>query len=341
MRHPLQVPGGKNMARILVLLLTLAFALPVQAAKRAYTYVRIGNAADVTLATSPGTVLMGGSTDVDDAFQWMCGLSGNGDFLVIRATGTDAYNPYIRALCPGGNSVATLIIPSTAAANDPFVANTIAAAEAVFIAGGDQSNYVNDWTNTAVQAQLNALVARGVPVGGTSAGMMVLTQFVYSALLSQGVTSSQALADPFTKYITLARDFVALPVLQGIIGDTHFGARDRMGRELAFLCRIVAEGWSSAPRSIAVDEETAVLVDGRGGLRVVGNGNVYFIRGPGPAEVCQPSTPLTYRNVDVYRMNATAGNFDLGKWQGKGGTVYKVSAEAGVLSSTQANGSPY
>jgi cyanophycinase len=271
----------------------------------------------------------------------MCSLSGDGDFLVIRATGADDYNAYVRALCPGGNSVATLIIPSTAAANDPFVANTIAAAEAVFVAGGDQSNYVNYWTGTPVQAQLNALIARGVPVGGTSAGMMVLTQFVYSALLSQGVTSSQALADPFTKYITLARDFVTLPVLAGIIGDTHFAARDRMGRELAFLCRIVTEGWSSAPRSIAVDEQTALLVDGRGGLRVVGNNNVYFIKAPGPAEVCQPSMPLTYRNVDVYRINATAGTFDLGRWAGRNGASYQVSAEAGVLGSTQAGGSPY
>jgi hypothetical protein len=41
----------------------------------------------------------------------MCGRSGNGDFLVIRATGTDAYNPYIQQLCPQENSVATLIIP--------------------------------------------------------------------------------------------------------------------------------------------------------------------------------------------------------------------------------------
>ena len=66
-----------------------------------------------TSATTPGTVLMGGGTDVDGAFQWMCGKSGNGDFLVIRATGTDAYNPYIEQLCPSVNSVATLIIPTT------------------------------------------------------------------------------------------------------------------------------------------------------------------------------------------------------------------------------------
>ncbi|SFJ09358.1 hypothetical protein SAMN05428978_11033 [Nitrosomonas sp. Nm34] len=28
----------------------------------------------------------------------MCKLSGNGDFLVIRAAGKDAYNPYIQQL---------------------------------------------------------------------------------------------------------------------------------------------------------------------------------------------------------------------------------------------------
>src|SRR5205823_13805638 len=159
-------------------------------AAKQYSYFRIGSAADVTTATTAGTVLMGGSTDVDAAFQWMCDRSGGGDFLVIRATGTDAYNPYIQSLCPAGNSVATLIIPNATAANDPFVASTINNAEALWIAGGDQSNYINFWTGSAVQSGLNALIARGVPIGGTSAGMNVLSQFVYSAL------ASQALADP-------------------------------------------------------------------------------------------------------------------------------------------------
>jgi len=85
--------------------LTSAFAA------KQYSYFRVGNSSDITTTTTPGIVLMGGGTDVDAAFQWMCGRSGGGDFLVIRATGTDAYNPYIQQLCPGINSVATLIIP--------------------------------------------------------------------------------------------------------------------------------------------------------------------------------------------------------------------------------------
>src|SRR5438309_11794437 len=116
---------------------------------------------------------MGGGTDVDAAFQWMCARSGVVDFLVIRATVTDAYNPYIQQLCPNENSVATLIIPNLAAASDPFVISIIQNAEALWIAGGDQSNYINFWKGTPVQTEINAALTRGVPIGGTSDGINV------------------------------------------------------------------------------------------------------------------------------------------------------------------------
>lgn len=326
------------------LLLAAALALcvtPGEAARK-YSYYRVGSATDVVRQTTAGTVLMGGGTDVDAAFQWMCAKAGDGDFLVIRATGTDAYNPYIKQLCPGANSVATLIVSTIAGANDPFVANAIRSAEAIFIAGGDQSDYVTNWKGTILQAELNAAVVRGAPVGGTSAGMMVLTQYIYSALLSQGVTSSQALADPFTKYITLDRDLVSIDVLDNTIGDSHFVTRDRMGRELAFMCRVAANGWSSAPRGIAADEQTALLIDGTGRATVVGTGTVYFLTASGPAKVCQAKKPLTYQNVDVYRLAAGGGGtYDLARWIGTGGTQYLVSATAGVLSSTQSGGGIY
>ena len=265
----------------------LSFLLPAFAAKKNYTYFRVGNANNVTTSTVAGTVLMGGGTDVDAAFQWMCQRSGNGDFLVIRATGTDAYNPYIQQLCPTKIPSATLIIPNRTAASDPFVISAIQNAEAIWIAGGDQSNYINFWKGTPVQTELNAAIARNVPIGGTSAGMNVLTQFIYSALLPQGVTSSQALADPFTRYITLDRDFVNLPLLQDIIGDPHFVTRDRMGRDLAFLCRIYLNGWSNSPRDIAIDEQTALLIDAAGHGTVVGSSTVYFMQAPGAPQVCQ------------------------------------------------------
>jgi cyanophycinase-like exopeptidase len=328
------------MKKALIALALVVCFVPTASAAKSYSYFRVGSAIDVTTTTVGGTVLMGGGTDVDAAFQWMCERSGGGDFLVIRATGTDAYNPYIQQLCPNENSVATLIIPNLTEASDPFVISTIQSAEALWIAGGDQSNYINFWKGTPVQDAVNGLIARGVPIGGTSAGMNVLTEFIYSALASQGVTSSQALADPFNRYITLDRDFADVAILGGLIGDPHFVTRDRMGRDLAFLCRIYLNGWSITPRSISIDERTALLIDRNGRGSVVGSSSAYFLQAAGGPQVCEAKTPLTYQNIAVYKIDAS-GTFNLSTWKGNGGVSYAVSADAGVLSSTQPGGSIY
>jgi cyanophycinase-like exopeptidase len=324
---------------LLLAALAVSLVLPVHAAKK-YSYFRVGSPNDVTTSTTAGFVLMGGGTDVDAAFQWMCQRSGNGDFLVIRASGTDAYNPYIQQLCPNENSVATLIMPNASAANDPDAINIIQHAEAIWIAGGNQADYINFWQGSAVQSTLNTLIARGVPIGGTSAGMNVLSQFIYTALRPQGVTSSEALANPYNKNITLGRDFVNISILSGLMDDPHFVTRDRMGRDLAFLCRIYNNGWSTQPRDITIDEQTALLLDASGNGTVVGNSTVYFLQAPGAPQVCQAGTPLTYQNIAVYRI-AVGGGFNVVQWTGNGGTAYSVSANNGLLSSTQTGGAIY
>ncbi len=43
----------------------------------------------------------------------------------------------------------------------------------MFIAGGDQANYVRGWKGTPVEDAINANVAAGKPIGGTSAGLAV------------------------------------------------------------------------------------------------------------------------------------------------------------------------
>ena len=89
--------------------LLFLLALPLLAAEDPYSYMRAGSADDALTTGSGGTVLMGGGKDVDAAFRWMIERSGNGDVLVLRARGTDAYNPYILKLAPA-NSAATLMV---------------------------------------------------------------------------------------------------------------------------------------------------------------------------------------------------------------------------------------
>lgn len=301
-----------------------------------------GNAADAPPSPNltPGLVLMGGGTDVDAAFQWMCQRAGGGDFLVIRTSGTDAYNPYIQALCPQMDSVETIIIGNVNGANAPYVSNQILNAEALWIAGGDQSTYVALWRGTAVQTGVNFLLnTKLAPVGGTSAGLAVLSEFIYTGARGS-VTSSQALADPFHRYVTLDRDLFQSALGGDKLYDSHFVTRDRMGRSLAFLARIVNNGWATQPRGIGIDEETALLVTPNGSATMVGTGAAYFLQAPGPAQTLVAGTPLTYLNIGVYKL-LQGGTFNFSTWTGAGGVAYTLNVNNGSLTSTQAGGSIY
>ncbi|MCC2970756.1 cyanophycinase [Massilia sp. IC2-476] len=309
-------------------------------AAKPYQHFVVGDGSNVVLPKPayPSLVLMGGGPDVDAAFQWMIQKSGGGNFVVIRATGTDAYNPYIYAM-GGVRSVETLIIPSRAAASDPFVLERVRNAEAVFIAGGDQSDYMRYWKDTPLDDALQELANRNVPLGGTSAGLAVLGQFIYTGE-NQSVTSPEALANPYNKNVTLGRDFLTLPGMGRVITDSHLDTRDRIGRLVAFMGRIVKDGWTGTARGLGVDVETALLVE-NGQARRIGLGSVYFLQTVGLPQVCAPKTPLTYRNLGVQRLSG-AGSFDLNNWAGYGSTTnYSISAVQGVLSSTQPGGSVY
>jgi len=320
----------------------LAAALHLYASD--YKYIRVGNDGDVTTKTVAGYALMGGGTDLDEAFRFLCDKSTGGDFLILRAAGDDDYNPYVQSICKV-NSVATLIIPSREAANDPRVAEIIQHAEAIFIAGGDQARYNNWWQGTPVEDALNAHIAAGRPIGGTSAGLAVLGQFIYSA---QGdapddpdLRSTQALANPYFSRVTVRRDFLKIDLLQNTLTDTHFAKRDRMGRSLVFLARIVQDGWSANPREIAVDEKNAVLVEEDGHARVIGSGKgAYFIRIQKKSSECRAGTPLSFHEYAVYHAPSKT-QFDLKGWSGSGGNSYSLWIDKGTVSSTQAGGSIY
>jgi cyanophycinase len=273
----------------------------------------------------------------------MCERAGGGDFVVLRASGDEDYNPYIQGLCKL-NSVATLILKSREAAKDPFVADAIRHAEAVFIAGGDQAHYINWWMDTPVQQALNEAIERGVPLGGTSAGLAVQGEFVYSAQGDapddEDLNSPQTLANPYHPRVTLVHAFLKNPLLKNVIADTHFAARDRMGRTLVFMARILHDGRAQDVRDIAVDERTSVLLEPDGKAVVVGAGHAYFLQSTQRPEVCKAGTPLTFRGIAAHSLGA-GQHFDVGRWSSSEGTAYTLAVESGVVRSTLPDGSPY
>ena len=320
-----------------LLLFAAAHLLSAQQ-KTPYTYIRAGEPANVTVHPRAGFALMGGGTDLDPAFQFLCDRASGGDMVVLRAHGDDEYNAYLRGICRL-NSVATLIIPSRKASADPFVAETIRHAAAIFIAGGDQANYINFWMNTPVQTALNDAIKRGVPIGGTSAGLAVLGEYAYSAQGDKpddpNLDGKTALADPFGPRISIARGFLDIPILKGIITDTHFARRDRMGRLLAFLARLNESGKADAQhvRGIGVQERAAVLLEPDGKARVVGYGPAYFIEADRATGVLQKGKPLTYGPFIVQKV-APGADFYIKSWAGDA-ISYKLTVDSGKIRSTQ------
>jgi len=288
--------------------------------------------------------MMGGGDDLDEAFRWLCDKANGGDFLILRARGNDEYNPYVNGLCKA-NSIATLVIPNRQGAEEPHVAEIIRHAEAIFIAGGDQSRYVNFWKGTPVQEAINEHVAAGKPIGGTSAGLAVLGEFVYACLEDKpddaDLTSREVLSDPYNKRVTVIRDFLKIPGLENILTDSHFAKRDRMGRSLGFLARIAADGWSKAPREIAIDQASALLLEPNGQGKIVGTGlGVYFLEVTEAPELCKPGQPLTLRNVAAYRA-PTGAHFYVQQWTGDGGQSYTISVDAGQIHTSRAENAVY
>lgn len=249
----------------------------------------------------PALLLLGGGTDVDHAFAWWRDLLRGGDVVVLRTSGADGYNAYLYDEVGGCDSVETLLVTTRALADSDYVAQRLDEAEGVFIAGGDQATYVRAWKGTRLERALHAAWRRGAALGGTSAGAAILGRFSFSAL-EGSLRSTVGLRDPYHRQVTLEREFLRLSFLDGVLVDTHFGERDREGRLLAFLARLMSDGWHEAPLGIGIDEATALAI-GRGGhARVFGKGHVSVYRPGRPPEVCEAGAPLTFADVGAWRL---------------------------------------
>ena len=322
-----------------VLMAVLMLSSPAAFAASGWSSKIVGNPADVVRPTTGLWVAQGGGTDVDENFRRMGAASGGGDFVVINFNGGNGYNDYILSLC-NCDSVETIVFKNKNASTTPAVIQKIRNAEALFIAGGDQSIYIDLWKNTPIEDAINFVASKPAPIGGTSAGMAIMGQFVNSAMGRFTLTSTMALANPFDPNLTLDKDFLALSGLQGIITDQHLIERDRIGRTMAFMARLVNDGYTNDAKAIAADRETTAVINPVGNtVEVIARSDhptpyVYFMRRSGQAEVCQPGVPLTYRNVTIYRIGP-GGTFDLDTWHGTGGISYTLSAEAGALVSSR------
>jgi len=322
-----------------------------------YTSFITGDTTDIVAQPMGGACMMGGASEVDEAMQWFLNRADGGDVLVLRISGSDGYNNYMFSqLGVTVNSVETIVFDDTLAAYDSYVLRRIDEAEAIWIPGGDQWEYISYWRNTPVDTAIrNAVVLRNVVFGGTSAGMALMGEHYFTAE-NGTVTSAQALNNPLDNRIAIdSQPFLSHPLLPHVITDTHFDNPDRKGRMIAFAAHLRANGVSTDLLGIALDEYTAICVNDSGMGRVYGSypdydDNAYFIRvncmiANNMPEQFVAGMPLEYNHggeaLSVYQVKGTyqgIHTFDIADGEtGTGGQWKYWSASNGNVSEMNGN----
>ncbi|MFT3896798.1 MAG: cyanophycinase [Thermomonas sp.] len=267
-----------------------------------YAEYTIGDAGvPASSPVQPGLMLVGGGNWPYDAFRWMAERMGHGRLVVLRASGNvEAQEEWFKDV-GGIASVRTFVFTDRRGASDRRVLDAIRNADGIFIAGGDQSNYVRFWKGTPLAQALDAHVRAGKPLGGTSAGLAILGAWAYGAMDGGSMVSEDALGDPLNPGMTLVEDFLHFPHLEHVITDSHFGKRERLGRLIAFVANLRARGVSDAV-GLGVDEGAALCIDGDGVGRLftpIPGGAAWLVVPTAPASRVEAGKPLEISGVAV------------------------------------------
>ncbi len=133
-------------------------------------------------------------------------------------------------------------------------------ATGVFITGGNQLRLSTILGGTDVARAIRRVNARGVTVGGTSAGAAILSEHMI-AFGAEGHTPKAGAA-------TLVPGF---GLTNRIMIDQHFRQRDRLGRLLTALA------YNPFAVGVGLDEDTAAFLDSTKTITVVGNGAITIV----------------------------------------------------------------
>ncbi len=133
----------------------------------------------------------------------------------------------------------------------------------VFITGGDQMRLVSLLGGTKFAEKLRKMVREtNIVLAGTSAGAAGMS----TSMIVRGEPSSH----PHKNAVRLSP---GLGFLKNIIIDQHFSERGRISR------LITAVSYNPYNLGIGIDENTAIILDGKGTLEVFGEGSATIIDG--------------------------------------------------------------
>jgi cyanophycinase len=170
-------------------------------------------------------------------------------------------------------------------------------ANGIFVTGGNQLRLTTILGGTPVAKAIRRAHARGVAVGGTSAGAAILSEHMI-AYGAEGTT-------PHAGAVALVPGW---GLTNRIMIDQHFRQRDRLGRLLTALA------YNPFAVGVGLDEDTAAFIDPPRTLTVVGTGALTIIDASelthSSVAEAEEGKPVCMTNVRLHVLTA-GGTFDL------------------------------
>ena len=234
----------------------------------------------------------GGSENYNDwsdaPYGWIVNKSDSGKIVIISYSDASSWLPdYFLSL--GASDAYNKKIESRAIADLQSTYNELIAADAIFIRGGDQWDYINLWKGTKTEEAITFVFQSGGVVAGTSAGAAVLGDLDFTARYGSAYPRS-SLINPMQVKLDFDDEFLDLQ--PGVIFDTHFVERGRFGRLIPMIYKInIALGKDII--GAGLDDKTALCITPDGIAEVMGSAAVSFYYG-------DELTNFTNFNNDLY-----------------------------------------
>ena len=194
------------------------------------------------------------------------GCATSGKLIIVTAATNspeDVAQAYITTFAElGAKDVQLLDIRTREDAFDDTNLAKLDDAGCIFFTGGDQLRITSQIGGTPVFRRMLEIHDAGGVIAGTSAGAAAVPE----TMLISGASEASLRVDK----LGMAP---GLGVLRGVVIDSHFAERGRIGRLLAAVAQ------NPYNLGIGIDEDTALIVEDETRGRVMGSGAVYVIDG--------------------------------------------------------------
>ena len=152
----------------------------------------------------------------------------------------------------------------------PSKIDSLKKAKFIYISGGDQNRFMDVVRGTAIEEAIHQAYNKGALVTGTSAGAAVMSKMMITGSELKHMESSSTLSSIESDNIEI-KD--GLGMMTGVVIDQHFVTRSRYSRLLSVIIE------HPEMTGIAIDESTAILVDGHN-IEVLGDSQVISFKNP-------------------------------------------------------------